>query len=41
MAIRSAYDVNSGAPVIEKDNPEGLGMPLFAWAEHNIPQIGE
>jgi neutral trehalase len=35
-AIRCAYDVNTGVPVIEKDNPEGLGMPLFAWAEYNI-----
>jgi neutral trehalase len=35
-AIRCAYDVNTGTPVLEKDNPEGLGMPLFAWAEHNI-----
>jgi len=35
-AIRGAYSTVSGAPVIEKDNPEGLGMPLFAWAEHNI-----
>jgi neutral trehalase len=35
-AIRCAYDINSGAPVIDKDNPEGLGMPLFAWAEYNI-----
>ena len=35
-AIRCAYDVNTGAPIFEKDNPEGLGIPLFAWAEHNI-----
>jgi len=35
-AIRCAYDVNTGTPVMEKDNPEGLGIPLFAWAEHNI-----
>jgi len=35
-AIRCAYDVNSGAPVLERDNSEGLGPPLFAWAEHNI-----
>ncbi|MCL2444216.1 MAG: hypothetical protein FWD13_12245, partial [Treponema sp.] len=35
-AIRHAYDITTGAPVTEKDNPEGLGMPLFALAEHNI-----
>ena len=35
-AIRNAYDTVTGAPIIEKDNSEGLGMPLFAWAEHNI-----
>jgi neutral trehalase len=35
-AIRCAYDVKTGAPVVERDNPEGLGIPLFAWAEYNI-----
>jgi neutral trehalase len=35
-AIRCAYDTNTGAPVVDRDNPEGLGIPLFAWAEHNI-----
>ncbi|MDR0301249.1 MAG: hypothetical protein LBI04_02935 [Treponema sp.] len=35
-AIRCAYDVKTGHPVVERDNPEGLGIPLFAWAEHNI-----
>ncbi|MCL2759536.1 MAG: hypothetical protein FWD22_04930 [Treponema sp.] len=35
-AIRNAYDTSTGAPIKEKDNSEGLGMPLFAWAEHNI-----
>ncbi|MDR2542325.1 MAG: hypothetical protein LBC80_02605 [Treponema sp.] len=35
-AIRCAYDVNLGTPVMERDNSEGLGIPLFAWAEHNI-----
>ena len=35
-AIRNAYDKITGAPVLEKDNSEGLGMPLFAWAEYNI-----
>jgi neutral trehalase len=35
-AIRCAYDIKTGAPVIERDNSEGLGVPLFAWAEFNI-----
>jgi neutral trehalase len=35
-AIRSAYDAVTGLPVLEKDNPEGLGIPLFAWAEYNL-----
>jgi len=35
-AIRCAYDITTGSPVFEKDNPEGLGIPLFAWAEYNI-----
>jgi neutral trehalase len=35
-AIRCAYDIKTGKPVVERDNPEGLGMPLFAWAEFNI-----
>ncbi len=35
-AIRCAYDIKTGAPVVERDNPEGLGIPLFAWAEYNI-----
>ena len=35
-AIRCAYDVHKGDPIVESLNPEGLGIPLFAWAEHNI-----
>jgi neutral trehalase len=35
-AIRSAYNIETGLPVTEPDNPEGLGMPLFAWAEFNL-----
>jgi neutral trehalase len=35
-AIRCAYDIGTGKPVFEKDNPEGLGIPLFAWSEFNI-----
>jgi neutral trehalase len=35
-AIRSAYTIETGLPAVEKDNPEGLGLPLFAWAEYNL-----
>ncbi|MDR2370710.1 MAG: hypothetical protein LBD71_04455 [Treponema sp.] len=35
-AIRSAYNIETGLPSLEKDNPEGLGIPLFAWAEFNL-----
>ena len=35
-AIRNAYDIKTGAPVIERENSEGLGIPLFAWVEYNI-----
>lgn len=35
-AIRWKYDCQTGEPIISKDNPEGVGMPLFAWAEFNL-----
>jgi neutral trehalase len=35
-AIRSAYSINTGQPIVEKNNPEGLSLPLFAWAEYNL-----
>ncbi|MDR0569483.1 MAG: hypothetical protein LBG87_09800 [Spirochaetaceae bacterium] len=36
-AIRSAYAIETGLPVVmDPDNPEGLGLPLFAWAEFNL-----
>ncbi|MDR1374735.1 MAG: hypothetical protein LBJ24_07170 [Treponema sp.] len=35
-AIRSAYNIETGLPEVEQDNPEGLGLPLFAWAEFNL-----
>lgn len=35
-AIRWKYDSITGEPVISQDNPEGVGMPLFAWAEYNL-----
>ncbi|MDR0668564.1 MAG: hypothetical protein LBF95_00645 [Treponema sp.] len=35
-AIRCAYDIGTGRPVSDHENPEGLGVPLFAWAEFNL-----
>ncbi|MBR1536927.1 MAG: hypothetical protein IJ630_08310 [Treponema sp.] len=35
-AIRWKYDLSSNAPIIDSENPEGLGLPLFAWAEFNL-----
>ncbi|GHV49608.1 hypothetical protein AGMMS49579_01770 [Spirochaetia bacterium] len=35
-AIRSAYSIETGQPVADWDNPECLGIPLFAWAEFNL-----
>ena len=35
-AIRSSYNIETGLPVVSNDNPEGLGMPLFSWAEFNL-----
>ncbi len=35
-AIRCAYDIMTGTPVTSPENPEGLGLPLFAWAEFNL-----
>ncbi len=35
-AIRSQYNIETGQPVFSAGNPEGVGMPLFAWAEYNI-----
>ncbi|MDR1506709.1 MAG: hypothetical protein LBI67_06360 [Treponema sp.] len=35
-AIRSAYNIKTGLPEAGADNPEGLGLPLFAWAEYNL-----
>jgi neutral trehalase len=35
-AIRSAYNISTGLPEVDQDNPEGLGLPLFAWAEYNL-----
>ena len=35
-AIRWKYDVKTNEPVLDKDNPEGVGLPLFALAEYNL-----
>jgi neutral trehalase len=35
-AIRSVYDIDTGNAVLSKDNPDGIGLPLFAWAEYNL-----
>ncbi|MGP1595063.1 MAG: MGH1-like glycoside hydrolase domain-containing protein [Treponema sp.] len=35
-AIRAKYNLETGEPVLSSDNPEGVGMPLFAWAEYNM-----
>jgi neutral trehalase len=35
-AIRWAYDIKTGAPVTSGDNPEGIGIPIFSWAEFNL-----
>ncbi len=33
-AIRSEYSVEDGSPVLSPDNPEGVVLPLFAYAEY-------
>jgi neutral trehalase len=35
-AIRCDYGVRDGKAVLTKENPEGVGPPLFAWAEYNM-----
>ena len=35
-AIRGRYSEEDGSPVLTDDNPEGVGAPLFSWAEYNI-----
>ena len=35
-AIRWKYDVKTDQPVLDKDNKEGVGLPLFAFAEYNL-----
>lgn len=35
-AIRWRYNAKNKKPVLDKTNPEGVGLPLFAWAEFNL-----
>ena len=35
-AIRWQYDLKTNKPICPKENPEGIGLPLFAWAEYNL-----
>ncbi|MCR5606225.1 MAG: hypothetical protein K6F69_05340 [Treponema sp.] len=35
-AIRWKYDTKTGNAILDDSNPEGVGMPLFAWAEFNL-----
>lgn len=36
-AIRCKYDVSNNKPIIDnKQNSNGIGLPLFAWAEYNL-----
>ncbi len=35
-AIRWKYELSKKAPVMDSTNPEGIGLPLFAWAEFNL-----
>ena len=35
-AIRWKYDIKTNQPVLDKGNPEGVGLPLFAFAEFNL-----
>lgn len=39
-AIRWMYDIDSGAPLLTAENPEGVSLPLFAWAEYNLYHKG-
>ena len=35
-AIRWKYNLKTGEVITTPDNPEGIGLPLFAWAEFNL-----
>ncbi len=35
-AIRWQYDITHSKPITTANNPQGIGIPLFAWAEFNL-----
>lgn len=35
-AIRWKYDIKTDTPIEDSSNPQGVGIPLFAWAEFNL-----
>jgi neutral trehalase len=35
-AIRGAYNLETGKPVLTAGNPDGLSPPLLAWVEYNL-----
>lgn len=35
-AIRNAYSLETGKPILSAGNPEGLSPPLLAWVEYNL-----
>jgi len=35
-AIRWKYNIDDDKPVLSSENPEGVGLPLFAFAEYNL-----
>ena len=35
-AIRWKYNARTNEPLLDESNPEGIGLPLFAWAEFNL-----
>ena len=34
--VKVSYDLKTNKPVFTKENPEGISLPLFAWAEFNL-----
>lgn len=35
-AIRWQYDITNDQPIITYENPDGVGLPIFAWVEYNL-----
>ncbi|MGI5172877.1 hypothetical protein H0R92_04655 [Treponema sp. OMZ 840] len=35
-AIRWRYNSADKSPIVSTENPEGIGLPLFSWAEFNL-----